>query len=165
MLNLLLPRYLCMNIFQGICIVIMWVQYVFSWFWVLVCVWVWLHSNEAGEAAWQLIHHSIPPWPTVPSEEHSDIGLILVREMVHLPPNVATTTFSSLQPTSHLRHDSLRLIPYHQFYLLYVHRDRLIIMCYWRALVSPKTFRGAAFSELSLPPTAPTPNLPAGWPW
>lgn len=69
-------------------------MYIFPWLSVHVCVCfecmcVCVHSDEAGEAAWRLIHH-FPPWPAVPSAERCAVTVTLgsfwSRKMVHPPP-------------------------------------------------------------------------------
>ena len=87
---------------------------------VYVCVCV--HSDEAGEAAWRLIHH-FPPWPAVPSAERCAVTVTLgsfwSRKMVHPPPASPPPPPPplSLKQTSRLRRrsnnpsNSLRLLP------------------------------------------------------
>lgn len=94
-----------------------------------------VHSDEAGAAAWRLIHH-FPPWPAVPSEERRAVTVTLGsfwwRKMVHPPPappppppptSTSTSTSASPspplspQPTGRLRRrgndpsNSLRHLP------------------------------------------------------
>lgn len=61
----------------------------FKCMFVCECECVCLHSDEAGEAAWRLIHH-FPSWPVVPSEEcwavTVTLGSFWLRKMVHPPP-------------------------------------------------------------------------------
>lgn len=79
---------------------------------VCVCMFVCVHSDEAGEAAWRLIHH-FPPWPAVPSEERCAVTVTLgsfwSRKMVHPPPASPLPPPpppSFLRPTSQLRRRS-----------------------------------------------------------
>lgn len=69
-----------------------------------VCVCV--HSGEAGEAAWKLIHH-FPPWPAMPSEERCTVTVTLGsfwnRKMVHPPPASLPHVVTPLQPNSQLK--------------------------------------------------------------
>lgn len=94
-LDVFIPTYLCVNILQGmhchrVSILCVYISLTLS---ACLClcmsVFVCVHSDEAGEAAWRLIHH-FPPWPAVPSEERCAVTVTLgsfwSRKMVHPPP-------------------------------------------------------------------------------
>jgi len=80
------------GIFQGVhchCVSILCVCISLTECLFVCCTCVHVHSDEAGDAAWRLIHH-FPPWPTMPSEERCSVTVTLgpfwKRKMVHPPP-------------------------------------------------------------------------------